>query len=144
MNNYRNRPKGNYMHEADWQELYLLTEEWEKDLLFYQDDLKFLHHLIDHYFRYIPEREEIDRLEEIEEGILKIDVKCADLIKRTNKHQTHLGELIDDPFKHDSHQFRAEHEILEDEIAQFVTNFKEHRKGTFTITEKIAKSEENH
>jgi len=142
MNNFRNRPKGNYIHEADWQELYLLTEEWKKNLLFYKDDLKFLHHLIDKYFIHIPKREDIDKLEEIEEAILKIDVKRANLLKRTNKHLSHLGDLIDDPFKYDSHQFRTEHELLEDDIVKLVDDFKKHRKNTFTTTKKALKGKE--
>lgn len=141
MNNFRNRPKGNFMFEADWQNLFLLTEQWKKDLLFYQDDSKFLHHLIDKYFIHIPKREDIDELEEIEEGIMKIDTACIDLLKRTNKHLTHLGDLIDDPFKYDSHQFRTEHELLEDDIAKFITDYREHRKNTFKVTEKVIKED---
>jgi len=42
MNNFRNRPKYNYIHEADWQQLIILTEHWKSDLLFYKDDIRFL------------------------------------------------------------------------------------------------------
>jgi len=141
MVHFRSRPKGNYIHEADWQQLYLLTEQWKNDLLFYQEDLKFLHNLIDTYFMYIPNREDIDRFEEIEEGIMKIDTQCADLLKRTDKHLSHLGNLIDDAFIYDSHRFRSEHEGLEDEIDRFVANFRKHRKSTFAVTEKVLKKQ---
>ncbi len=73
MNDFRNRPKYNYIHEADWQKLYLLTELWKSDLLFYKDDLKFLYHLIDKYFLRISKRENIDMVQEIEVNLLKVD-----------------------------------------------------------------------
>ena len=73
MNGYRNRPKDNYIHKADWQKLYMLAEQWKSDLLFYKDDLKFLHHLIDTYFLWISKKENINMLQNIEVNLLKVD-----------------------------------------------------------------------
>ncbi len=39
MNIYWDRPKGKFIQEANWQELYVLTQHWKKDLEFYKDDL---------------------------------------------------------------------------------------------------------
>jgi len=142
MNDFRNRPKDNYIHEADWQKLYTLTEHWKSDLMFYKDDLKFLHHLIDKYFLWLSKKENIDMVQEIEVNLLKVDKKCASLLDRANKHLHHLTELIDNPFAYDSHQFRAEHEILEDELTQFVKDFRKNRKEVFAITEHVIDSEE--
>jgi hypothetical protein len=44
-------------------------------------------------------------------------------------------ELIDAPYKYDSHQCRTEHEKLEIEIDDFVKNFRK-KKEIFAITEK--------
>jgi hypothetical protein len=142
MNDFRNRPKDNYIHEANWQQLYLLTENWKSDLLFYKDDLRFLHHLIDRYFLWISKKENIDMVSEIEVNLLKVDKQCASLLERTNKHLHHLAQLIDDSFKHDSHHFRTEHELLEDELVQFVKDFRKNRKEVFAITEYIIEGEE--
>jgi hypothetical protein len=142
MSDFRNRQKDNYIHEADWQELYILTEHWKSDLLFYKDDLRFLQHLIDKYFLWISKKENIDMVRETEVSLLKVDKQCASLLERTNNHLDHLAELIDDPFKYDSHQFRTEHvrdeqEILENKLAQFVKDFRNNRKEVFAITEHI-------
>src|SRR5665811_322155 len=66
MSDFRSRPKDQYIHEADWQQLYVLTEHWKSDLSFYEGDLKFLHHLIDKYFMWISKKEHIDMVREIE------------------------------------------------------------------------------
>ncbi len=55
---------------------------------------------------------------------------------------SHLVELIDHPFRYDSHQFRMEHKQLENDIAAFVIAFRKNRKETFAITEYIVDSEE--
>ena len=127
MTDFRNRPKGNYIHETDWQQLYSLTEHWKSDLQFYNDDLKILHHLIEKYFMWISKKENIDMVREIEVGLLEIDNKCGKLLNRVNKHLHHLTELIDSPFTYDSNEFRTEHEQLEDDLTHFVKRFREKR-----------------
>jgi len=142
MTEFRNRPNDNYIHEADWQKLYILTEYWKSDLLFYKDDLTFLDHLIDKYFIWISKKENIDLVRDIELNLLQIYKQGNSLLKRVNKHLHHLAELIDDPFKYDSHQFRTEHEKLEDSIADFIKSFRKNRKDVFAITEYIIDNEE--
>ena len=142
MNDFRNRPNDNYIHEANWQQLYVLTEHWKSDLLFYNDDLKFLHHLIDKYFMWISKKENVDMVQEIEVNLLKVDKQCASLLKRTNMHLHHLAELIDDSFTYDSHQFRTDHEQLEDDLTSFIKTFKKNRKEVFNITEYIIDKEQ--
>ena len=60
MKNFRIRPKDNYINEASWEQLYVLTEHWKSDLVFYHKDLRFLHLLIDKYFMWISNKENID------------------------------------------------------------------------------------
>lgn len=142
MSDFINRPKDDYIQEADWQKLYALTEHWKSGFLFYKDDLRFLHHLIDRYFLWISKKENIDMVSEIELNLLKVDKQCTSLLERTNNHLHHLAELIDDPYKYDSHRFRTEQELLEEEHTQFVKDFRENRKEVFAITEYIIDGEE--
>jgi hypothetical protein len=139
MNDFRYRPKDNDIHKADWPKLYVLTEHWRSSFLFYKDDLRFLHHLIDKYFLWISKKETIDMVSEIEVNLLKADKECTSLLQRTNTHLQHLAALIDDPFKYDSHQFRTEHGLLEDELVYFVKDFRNNRKEVFAITKQIIK-----
>ncbi len=142
MSDLRNRPNGTYIFDADWQDLYVLTEHWKSDLLFYQDDLKFLDHLIDKYFIWLSKEENIVKVREIELSLVKITKQCSNLLEKVNKHLSHLAGLIDDPFKYDSHQFRTEHQTLEDDISKFIKDFRKNRKNVFTITEHVIESEE--
>ncbi len=140
MGHYRYRPKGDYIHEADWQGLYVLTEHWKSDLEFFGEDLRFLQHLIDKYFIWMTRKENIDEVRDIESDLVETDRECNRLMKRIKKHLTHLADLIEDPFKYDSQVFRGEHEKLEDDIAIFVKSFRANRKEVFTITEHLMES----
>ncbi|MGO4919587.1 hypothetical protein [Maribacter spongiicola] len=142
MSNYRNRPKDNYIHESDWKSLYALTEHWKSDMAFYNEDLKFLHHLIDKYFMWIAKKDNIDMVREIEVSLIDTDKKCDTLAKQIDRHLHHLAELIDNPFAYDSHTFRTEHEQLEDDLTLFVKQFRANRKEVFAITEHVINGEE--
>jgi hypothetical protein len=141
MSDFRNRPNGNYIFEANWQELYVLTEHWKSDLLFYRDDLKFLDHLIDKYFIWLTKKENVNQVRKIEKSLVETDKLCSTLLLQVGKHLSHLAGLIDDPFKYDSHKFRAEHQLLEDKLADFLKAFRENRKKVFAVTEHVIESE---
>jgi hypothetical protein len=142
MSDFRNRPNGTYIFEANWEELYVLTKHWKSDLLFYKDDLKFLNHLIDKYFIWISKKEDIDEVRFIDNSIIETAKKCSNLLKRVEKHLTHLTNLIENPFKYDSHQFRAEHQQLEDDIINFVKTFRNNRKEVFEVTSFVLESDD--
>ncbi|WP_372767671.1 hypothetical protein [Lutibacter sp.] len=142
MSDLRNRPNGTYIFDANWEELYILTKHWKSDLLFYKDDLKFLNHLIDKYFIWISKKEDSDAVRSIGKSIVKTNKLCSDLLKRVEKHLTHLTNLIEDPFKYDSHQFRTEHQQLEDDITNFVKTFRDNRKEVFEVTSLVVESDD--
>jgi hypothetical protein len=141
MSDFRYRPAGLYIFEAEWQDLYLLTEHWKSDILFYADDLKFLRHLIDKYFIWITKKENIDVVREAEVNLMEADKQCASLLNRIDIHSTHLAELIDDPFRYDSYLFRSEHGTLEDDLTNFRKIVRQNRKDILTITEQVIDSE---
>ena len=142
MSNLRNRPNGTYIFDANWEELYILTKHWKSDLQFYKDDLKFLDHLIDKYFIWISKKEDRNAVQSIGKGIVKTNKICANLLKRAEKHLTHLANLIENPFKYDSYQFRTEHQQLEDDITNFVKIFRDNRKEVFEVTSLVVESDD--
>ena len=117
MKDFRIRPKDNYINEASWEQLYVLTEHWKSDLVFYHKDLRFLHLLIDKYFMWISNKENIDMVYDIEMNLLEVDKQCALLLAKVNSQLHHLAELVDD------------------EMADFVKVFRNNRKEIFKVTE---------
>jgi len=142
MGDFRNRPNGVNTLEANWEALYILTKHWKTDLLFYRDDLNFLDHLIDKYIIWISKKEDMEAVRNIDNSILKTAKNCTDLLKMVDKHLTHLVNLIENPFRYDSHSFRAEHQQLEDDITNFVKDFRNNRREVFEVTKMVMDSDE--
>ena len=140
MSNYRNRPKGVYIQEATWQELYMLTESWKNDLEFYLLDVKFLERLVDAFFVKLLTNQNFDEIRELQSKLLERKNQCENLLKRIQIHFAHIVELIDNPFMYDALVFRAEHELLEDEISEFKLMLKAVRYVVFTITNDVLES----
>jgi len=142
MTDFRARPRADFIHETNWQELYILTKHWKSDLLFYKDDLKFLHHLIDKYFIWITQKDNLTEVQKVGNGVLNDTKQCELLIKKVEEHLSHLASLIKEPLRKNTNEFRDEHQELEDEIAQFVKRVRENRKELFSITEHVLESEQ--
>ncbi len=83
----------------------------------------------------LSKKENVDMVQQIEVSLLGIGKECASLLEKTNKYLHHLPELIDNPFAYDSHQFRTEHEVIEDELTQFVKDFRKNRNEIFKTNE---------
>jgi hypothetical protein len=137
MDHFRNRPKGQYIREANWEELYILTKHWKSDMQFYQDDLRFLRKLIGKYIIWITKKEHLDMVRNTEIELLNLVNRCKDLNQKVSSHLRQLATMIQEGSEDESRIFRLEHEHLEDEIAEFVKSFRINRKETFTITEYI-------
>jgi hypothetical protein len=141
MDDFRNRPKGTFNQKAKPTELYALTQYWKSDLEFYKKDLDFLNKLIDNYFIWIAEKQHIDMVRDIEIGLLENRKQCVDLLEKVTRHRQRLAKWVTDETLEESRIIRAEHEHLEDEIADFVKAFRKQRKETFRITEYVVDAE---
>lgn len=133
--------KGDFTWTAEYRELYILTEHWLSDLQFHKQDLHFLYHLVDKYFIWLTHVENLGEMRKLSNGLSQTKRDCDKLLEKTSKHLTHLAELIDDPFKYDSHKFRTEHEELENEITSFVKKFRKIKKETFADIEPVVERE---
>ena len=141
MNNYRSRPKGNYIQEATWQELYMLTENWKNDLEFYLLDIEFLERLVDTYLVKLLTNQNFDELRELQGELLERKKQCKKLLNYIQIHFSHIVDLIDNPIVYDALVFRAEHELLEEEISEFKIMLKAVRYTVFNMTKGVLESE---
>jgi len=137
----KNPTEDNFVVEYTWQELYTLTKHWKSDIQFYKEDIKFLRRLINKYFIWVTKKENIEKVTKIENRLHQLTQKCDGLIKNIDKHLEHLSNLINDPFKYDSQTFKVKHTKFDNDIADFIKIFREHKKETFAITEYIVDDE---
>jgi hypothetical protein len=140
MENIRNRPKGDFIAQANLEQLYALTKHWNSDLQFFKDDLAFLYKLLDSYFIWIDKEENYKVALKMKNDLLRLRERSQDLLQKTDKHREQIGKMILEKIE-DSRIFRLEHQHLEDEIASFVKAFRLNRLALFKVTEHIKDTE---
>lgn len=112
MNDFINRSKVNYSQEASRQKRHVLSEQLKSELLFYRDDIRLLHHLIDQYFLWISKNEYRIGEQEMEVNLFKVEQECALLLERTNWNLKYFTQWSNDPFINHSGRLGVEGETL--------------------------------
>jgi len=142
MSNYSNNPNSTSFEYENCKELYILTRHWKSDLDFYKDDLRFLHNLVDKYLIWITKKENLELVNTIKKKEFSLGLQCDSLLEEISKHLNE-GELIIGNSKESNYEdFKKNHLSLENNIAQFIKEFRENRKEVFKVTEYIMDSEE--
>lgn len=141
MENLRLRPSKDYISNASWEELHVLTEKWKSDLEFYNFELNFLHKLIDKYYIWLTNDELVTEVEAAASKIFAADKSRKILNIETINHLRHIEEILENEFKFDAQAFRKEHELLENKFTNFCKNFQLLKKEVFMLTEQVLDTE---
>ena len=141
MHSYRNRPKGNYIQEASWQDLYILAENWKNNLEFQLFEIEFLQRLIETYFVKLLLCKNLDELREIQKDLSQANNETKDLLQRIQLYLNHIVDILDDPIKYDASIFRDELAQLEDAISRFIAMQKTLKFTVFKLTKGVLENE---
>ncbi|MCB0402348.1 MAG: hypothetical protein KDD41_09715 [Flavobacteriales bacterium] len=141
MLDFRLRPKAGYIHNAEWEELYVLTEHWKSDMDFYHDEVRFLNKLIAKYFMWLSDGKNIIVVKSLQDELNVLANNKDGLRLLCLKHLRHMEEYVENPFSHDETEFKQEHQLLEDRTARFVKDFKALKRDIFSVTEKVIEDE---
>ncbi|MEQ6118476.1 hypothetical protein [Reichenbachiella sp. MALMAid0571] len=129
------------IHTANWQDLYLMTEQWKDDMDFFKDELHFLHDLIGKYFIWMTKGEVLSKVQQMDNHMAEITKQREILSAKIDKHLGNLGMMIEDAFRRDHQIFRDEHATLEDSVNAYFKAFREVKKEVFAIAKDVMKSE---
>jgi hypothetical protein len=132
---YRLRPKSDYLMLAPWEELYRLTEQWKKDLLFYKDELNFFEKLLRLYAK-----ASTPGLVQLKERTTDTFAQLRLLDAQTDQHLAHLGKIITQADNSEDLLFRTEHNVLEDNINAFLESFRLLKQNAFSAAEHFSNS----
>ena len=120
----------------NFESLYGITEQWASDLLFYNDELRFLNHILDRYF---SDMVALENLDEIRESTIRLQDLRNDCDKISEDIKIHFGELtkcIDHP-ELAPKSIQGNHDRLGKEYLEFVEKSKRIKREFFTITEHV-------
>lgn len=143
MDNFRYRPKDNFIQEASLDDLLALTKNWESDLIFYKNDLKFLQQLIEVHSVKLLLYEGANEFRDLQNDIQIAIVQCEILLKQTPVFTKHLTHQIDKPHKYDTHILRNNYELFEDDYSQYIETVKIIRLLAFSMLKSILEEEKS-
>jgi methyl-accepting chemotaxis protein len=141
MTEFRLRPESNYLHTADWKELFVLTEHWRSDMNFFRDELRFLNNVSQKYFIKMINKKSLVKLENLFIAVNKLSKERKAISFRIKNHLIRLGLLMENAFSRNEQQFRDEHAKLEEDIAAFAKNYRKVKRAVFSISEQVLKSD---
>lgn len=141
MKTLRSNSEKENMQPGNWEKLFVLTRYWKSDLEFYLEDMRFLHKLIDKYSIWLKRKENTEAVSRVATELLNLTEKGRNLQVRIKKHLNNIGNLKNNINEKDSEVLINNHEALEDEIAQFVKDFRTNRRDVFKVSEKVIDSE---
>lgn len=143
MDNFRYRPKDNFVQKASLDDLLALTKNWESDLIFYNNDLKFLQQLIEVHFVKLLLFEGANEFRDLQNDIQISIVQCEILLKQTPVFTKQLTHLIDESHKYDAHILRNNYELFEDDCTQYIETVKIIRLLAFSMLKNILEEEKS-
>ena len=141
MDSFRTRPETDFIHKADWEELFILSRHLKRDVEFYVEDLNFLNRLINKYAIWVNEDENLQEVKQVQFDLHKLIKKGGSLVERLQGHMHKLTDTMMKKGTTDPDDLRKRHESMEKEISQFVNNFRRIKKEVFRISEKVIGAE---
>ena len=141
MTELRLRPKGDYINEASWEELYHLTQYWQSEMDFYSDEMHFLYKLINQFFAQLLEHENIRSLQLMIKKIAETEIVVQDIQKSISSHLSQFKTLIHDSSDQQVDSIRGDHAELENRVSNLESHFKNMKKEIFELTEEVMKNE---
>lgn len=124
-----------------WQSFFVVLEKWQSDLAFYGDEIRFLQKLIDRYFMWLNEDNNVERtrlttirLGTIESRRIKLNVAFLN-------HRRQLYQYVVSPFANDFYEITEEHERLEVAMSEITRDFRLMKKQIFILTEHVLETE---
>ena len=141
---FRARPKGDYLMNAEWQDLHTLTEHWQSEMHFYEDEMRFLMVLFEKYFTALVEKENIESTKNVAASMTAVDLTRSSLAQRIQQHLQNILDLVERRSEKNTGDFRFDHQLLEDDFVSFAERFRSLKRDVFRLAENIAKTEKLH
>ena len=139
----RIRPNNDFIHTANWKEIYMLTKHWQSDVEFFAYEIKFLLNLTNKYFIWLTDDQNIETVASVQKDLKRLRKEQKELADNLKTHLNHITALLENAFIYDEHTFKDEHIALENKLTDFTKTFKEVKKQVFKCTEEVLNSE-NH
>jgi hypothetical protein len=123
----------------DWQQMYVITENWQSDLAFFTDEICFLKGLMSRYFTHLID--DIENTRSLAIHLSQLETNLEMINKNIKEHIRHLEDHYSNVFDLANSIIIDRHARLEDDMTAFVKSFRATKKEVFSMFEGILKRE---
>ncbi|WP_448698951.1 hypothetical protein ACFGVR_18775 [Mucilaginibacter sp. AW1-3] len=126
------------------QQIYVATKHWLDDMLFFDDETKFLHILLEKYFAVSLHQEHVNRVQLINDNLKRVCLHKQIIKDEVITHQANLDKTLKNNIENRETFLYLEHDRLEEEIKDMNRRFKNVKNDIFQVTELLLISEKLH
>lgn len=123
------------------QGLYAVTQHWQSDVKFFEDELNFFRLLIDKHLLLLIDPKNIETTRSMVSQVFDLEKERTTLEERITLHTQHLTDLVENPFVQNLQDYKEEHAKLEIDFPVFVKKFRTVKSAVFKITENVIHSD---
>ncbi len=121
------------------EELYLDVRHWKSNLLFMEDEIRFVDHLLDSYI-FEPNTPGLFELMQDYQKVLKATRNKKRLVwQHIIKHENNLGGMLEHRDKACDFDFHQKHDVLKAEVVGCVADFQNLKGEIFNYASEILK-----
>ena len=127
----------NLQHELE--QMYVRTEHWISDYAFFEDEIKFLINLLDHYFiaLIISDSKKMDILKEAARKLSKLDKERESIAKENQETLVYIAKLLKNEAAFDPAEFRETYADIENEHVGFLKRYRAIKKEIYDLSAEL-------
>ncbi|OAQ40265.1 hypothetical protein A5893_04745 [Pedobacter psychrophilus] len=129
--------KEEFPSETELEKLYKLNKRHITELIFFDDEVRFLKGLINKYFMHELKHEHINKSQMIHDRLSQLALIKSNVSRDALLHQENLHVKIKDINNHDFYFFKLESNRIVEEMKDLNRNFKHIKKEIFHISKEI-------
>ncbi len=128
------------LQENFWLSSYAISRHWKSDLTFFEDELQFLHLLIEKHLSILNSHETTNPVNRLISHVTELESQRQVLLKKIARHVQYIEIFVENPFVQNAQDYKDEHERLESAFADFVKTFRNVKAEVMTMIEAILRS----
>ncbi|MCB0761451.1 MAG: hypothetical protein KDC12_08020 [Flavobacteriales bacterium] len=128
--------KDKFHDQSSLEDLHNVTLNWESQVQFWKDEIRFFQDIIDKYFLQMVSNDNLDTTTEIVDEMSSIrDRGLSDLMSKMELHEEHLSSLMNQEWSEEA--YRKEHIKLAQDMHQFNNGLVQLKQRVFNLVEDV-------
>lgn len=121
--------------DLSWEAIRARTSHWVTDFEFFEFEIVFLQHLIARAKTCMTKHENDALMEDLVRKLDSLELRRNLFVRILKFHRRQTESIIENPFVHDGHAIKEDHEDLEKRIIEFMQDFRSKKCRVYLLVE---------